>query len=184
MKLSILICTTRARAEKIKPLFVTLEKQIFRRESEVEVIIDANETDCVGKKRNNLLKLAKGKMVVFIDSDDMISPNYVTKILTCIDCCDPDCIGINGTITTNGVNERKWFISKAYSGWYEQAGIYYRTPNHISPIRRELALAAGFPEISFAEDAEFSRRIYFLLKTEVLITEPMYYYNYRDDDQK
>ena len=187
IQLSILIATTSARSEKIKPLLATLQHQVFdhKRDDRVEIIIDANETDCIGKKRNNLLSLAKGKFVVFIDSDDMISRNYVLKILVLIDCYPTlDCIGINGVITTNGQNQRKWFISKEYKRWYEADGVYYRTPNHISPVRRELALIAGFPEVSFAEDAEYSRRLLHLLKHEEIITEPMYYYNYRDDKDK
>lgn len=185
--LSILIATTSARSEKIKPLLATLQRQIFdkNKDDAVELIINANEADCIGKKRNDLLQLAKGKLVAFIDSDDMISPNYVTKILCIIDCCpDVDCIGINGVITTNGADERKWYISKEYGHWFQRGNEYFRTPNHISPIRRELALIAGFPEVSFAEDAEYSRRVLHLLKHEEQITEPMYYYNYRDDEQK
>jgi hypothetical protein len=45
-------------------------------------------------------------------------------------------------------------------------------------VRRELALQAGFPEVAFAEDYEYSMRLLPLLKTEVLITEPMYHYDY------
>ena len=187
IKLSILIATTSARSEKIKPLLAELQRQIFdrNRDNVVELIINANESDSIGKKRNDLLQMAKGQMVVFIDSDDMISRSYVTKILVIIDCCpNVDCIGINGIITTNGQNKRQWFISKDYGSWYEWDGVYYRTPNHISPIRRELALIAGFPETSFGEDAEYSRRVLHLLKNEEKITEPMYFYNYRDDEHK
>jgi glycosyltransferase involved in cell wall biosynthesis len=187
IKLSILIATTSARREKIKPLLATLQHQVFHKGkyNVVEVLVNNNETDCIGKKRNDLLQLAKGKFVSFIDSDDMISPNYVLKILTLIDCYPTlDCIGINGVITTNGADERKWYISKEYGHWFQRGNEYFRTPNHISPIRRELALIAGFPEVKFAEDAEFSRRVLHLLKHEERITEPMYFYNYRDDNEK
>lgn len=165
---------------------IQLQRQVLaeRHDHEVEVIIDHHETDNVGVKRNRLLQAARGKMVAFIDSDDMISPNYVYNVLKVLKTEVPDCIAINGIITFNGRRERKWFISKEYGHWYEYNEQYFRTPNHISPVRRELALQAGFPEISFGEDAEFSRRLLPLLKTEALITEPMYYYNYRDDEYK
>lgn len=144
----------------------------------VEVITDNSLEYNIGTKRNKLLQQATGEYIVFIDDDDHISPNYVQLIL---DACNsgPDCIGINGFITTNGHDKRKWFISKEYGHWHMGVdGTYYRTPNHISPVRRDLALQAGFPEVSFGEDAEYSRRLLPLLKTETIITEPLYFYDY------
>lgn len=181
IKLSILIATTSARNEIIKPLLAEIHRQIGKEEGDkVELIINDHETDCIGKKRNDLLAQAKGDYVAFIDSDDHIANIYISTILTEIEFISPDCIGINGIITTNGRNERKWFISKEYGRWYEENGIYYRTPNHISPVRRELALQAGFPEVRFAEDFAYSMRLLPLLKTECLITRPLYHYDYDD----
>lgn len=131
----------------------------------------------IGTKRNKLLEQAKGDYIVFADDDDSLAYNYVEKILEAIES-GPDCIGISGVITTNGKNEKPWHISKDYGHWYEANGVYYRTPNHISPVRRELALAAGFPEIQFGEDAEYSRRLLPMLKTEVKIPGILYYYRY------
>lgn len=179
IKLSLLIATTSARNEIIKPLLAEIERQMNNHFGEVELIINDHETDCIGKKRNALLQEAKGDYVSFIDSDDHISHLYINTILTEIDFIKPDCIGINGVITTNGGDERKWFISKEYGSWFTGAdGNYYRTPNHISPVRRELALKAGFPEVSFAEDYEYSMRLLPLLKTESLISTPLYHYDY------
>lgn len=144
----------------------------------VEICWDTSMFYNIGVKRNRLLNLAKGEYIVFVDDDDKISENYISEILqACVS--GADCIGINGVITTNGGDERKWFISKEYGLWFTGAdGNYYRTPNHISPVRRELALQAGFPEISFAEDYEYSMRLLPLLKTESLISIPLYHYDY------
>jgi len=174
IRLSILICTTSARNEIIKPLLESLNKQLV---PEVEVLIDNHETDNVGKKRNRLLRQAIGDYVVAIDSDDHISPNYVSLVLAAIKT-NPDCVGINGFITTNGKDKRLWYISIDYKKWFTMGSVYYRTPNHISPIRRELALKAMFPEIAFAEDHEFSVRVFPYLKTEVKIKQPIYHYDY------
>jgi len=174
LELSILICTTYARDEVIKPLLANIKAQFGYN---IELLINHNETDNVGKKRNVLLQEAKGKYVVFVDSDDEISYNYVSLI---IEACksDADCIGINGTITTNGTDERKWFISKEYGSWHFRDNIYYRTPNHISPVKRELALLAGFPEISHGEDFAYSMALLPFLKTETIIEQPIYHYRY------
>lgn len=177
MELSICICTTSTRSEIIKPLLETISKQIVGYDDMVEVLIDHHETNSVGQKRNDLLRLAKGKYVVAIDSDDEIADNYIYLVLQAIKS-DADCIGICGWITTNGHNKRDWFISKAFINWHERDYKYYRTPNHISPIKRELALKAMFPEIRFGEDFEFSMRVLPYLKTEVQIIQPIYHYKY------
>lgn len=183
MILSILIATTSARNEVIKPLLRNLRYQIAKYPDKVELIINDHETDLVGTKRNNLLKMAKGEWVVSIDSDDMVSPHYVSKILQATKT-NPDCIGISGIITTNGKDQRQWHISKEYGHWHTKNGKYLRTPNHISPIKRELALQAGFPDTSYGEDAEFSRRVLPLLKSESIVKGNIYHYQYRNDHLK
>lgn len=178
MRLSVLICTTSAREKVIQPLLKNLKHQINQYANEVEVIINDHETDIVGKKRNDLLKLANGTHVVFIDSDDQVSPHYIKLILKALRT-DPDAVGISGMITTNGRNPRKWHISKDYGlPWRTENKTYLRTPNHISPIRREIALKAKFPDIQFAEDYEFSLRVFPIIKTEVKIKGTLYYYQY------
>jgi glycosyltransferase involved in cell wall biosynthesis len=175
IELSILIATMPSRQHLLIKLISEIDSQ--RTGREIEFIYDDIMSYNIGTKRNKLLQRAKGDYIVFIDDDDEISPNYVSEILKAIES-NPDSVGINGIITTNGHNQRKWFISKEYKTWHEANGIYYRTPNHISPVRRELALQAGFPEWSFGEDAEYSRRLLPLLKTEVIISEPLYHYKF------
>lgn len=154
---------------------------MLKYEGLVELILNEHETDCVGKKRNDLLLTAKGDYVVFIDSDDNIAPSYIDSIMFVIEYENPDCIGINGHMTTNGRNPVKWYISKEYGSWHEKNGAYLRTPNHISPVKREIALKAMFPEVKFGEDHVYSMRILPFLKTESLITTPLYHYDYRND---
>lgn len=174
--LSILIATMPSRQKLFYSLLDTLN---YQKETilGVEILSDATLSYNIGIKRNSLLSRAKGEYIVFIDDDDEISPNYISQILN---ACSfkPDCIGINGTITTDGKDERQWFISKDYGKWYTHNGMYFRTPNHISPVKREIALQAGFPEIAFAEDYEYSMRLLPLLKTEYTIGEPLYKYKY------
>lgn len=148
--------------------------QYFIGEQGVEVLFNNHETDNVGKKANDLLKEAKGNYVVFIDSDDQISPNYISLIL---EACkyNADCIGISGTILHEGIT-KQWHISKDYGHWFAKDNVFYRTPNHISPVKRDIALKAMFPEIPHGEDAEYSRRILPYLQTETKITENIYFY--------
>ena len=161
-------------------LFHELEKQCEKscsRDCFFEIQYHTNERMTTGAKRDSLLHTAQGKYIVFIDDDDQISENYVALIKQAA-MSEPDCIGMRGYMTTNGADMRKWSISLAHGKWYEENGIYYRTPNHISPVKKEIALKAGFPDKSFGEDAEYSENILPLLKTEVYIDEEIYHYRF------
>ena len=142
-----------------------------------EIVVDESEAYNIGTKRNKLLQRAKGDYVWFIDVDDMIAYNAVKLVL---EACKEgsDCIGISGTITTNGKNEKQWHISKDYGSWRTENDVYLRTPNHISPVKRELTLQAGFPEISFGEDFEYSMRLIPLIKTETKVNGNIYWYRF------
>jgi glycosyltransferase involved in cell wall biosynthesis len=180
ISLSILIATMPSRINKCANMLSDLDFQLLANSclDIVEILHDISMNYNIGSKRNKLLQQAKGEYIVFIDDDDEITSNYVSLIL---DACKSgaDCIGISGIITTNGADKRQWHISKDYGSWYTGAdGTYYRTPNHISPVKRELALRVGFPEVSFAEDAEYSRRLLPLLKSEVKIEQNIYHYKF------
>jgi glycosyltransferase involved in cell wall biosynthesis len=174
IKLSILIPSISRHTAHLDALIQMISPQITK---QVEVITDSSEGYNIGIKRNKLLQLATGEYVVFIDSDDRISPKYVELILKATEN-NPDCVGISGYMTTNGANMEQWHISMDYGYWRKENGVYLRTPNHISPVRRELALQAGFPEVTSGEDAEYSRRLFPLLKTENKIPGNIYHYDY------
>lgn len=148
---------------------------------EVEVIVNVDDGQLsIGDKRNALLKEATGDYIAFIDDDDMVRTTYVPNILTAI-LTDPDCVGIEGIMTTNGSTSGRLFIhSLRYHIWFEDNGIYYRNPNHLSPVKRELALKTGFPGINHGEDHDYSRRLLPLLNTECYIKGPIYHYDYRE----
>lgn len=161
------------RDNNLEVLLCSLRPQIT---DEVELVIDSSTDYNIGVKRNKLLSLATGEYIVFVDDDDHISPKYVEKILEA--ATGEDCIGISGIITTNGADKRQWYISKEFGSWFEKDMVYYRTPNHISPVRRELALQAGFPEIAHGEDFEYSMRLLPLLKTENIVKGNIYHYDF------
>lgn len=181
--LSILVPVTSSRKEAYQPLRSEIIRQISRTDGKAELIENWNEHLNVGAKRNLLLKDSKGKYVVFIDSDDHISSDYVEKILEASKE-NKDCIGIHGWITTNGRKSQDWYISKDYGKWYTQDNVHYRTPNHISPVKRSIAMQAMFPEVKFGEDYEYSMRILPLLKTEAQVEGKIYHYDYWKKNKK
>lgn len=148
---------------------------------EVEVLayID-NREKTTGYKRNILLERAKGQFVVFVDDDDKLANNYVKLIVDIIkNNPELDCVGIRGQYSEDGKKPEPFETSLSHN-WEKRAGWYYRTINHISPIKREHALAVKFPDKTIGEDYEYTMALKKtgLLKNEVVIKTPIYFYNF------
>ena len=175
-KLSILICTLERRKRYFDRLMQWLTPQLT---DEVEVIHLSDVGDIsIGAKRNALVKMATGLYSAFIDDDDIVSTDYVAKVMQATNK-HPDCIGMEGIITTDGNNPKKFIHSLRYRHWFERRGVYYRNPNHLNPIKREIVMLEPFPEINMGEDAEFSKSVLKHLKSEIYIEGPIYYYEFR-----
>lgn len=141
----------------------------------LEILTDSSMAYNIGTKRNKLLQQARGEYVVFCDDDDLVTPDYVGKIFSGMGA---DCIGISGIMTVDGRDLRQWHISREYGSWHEKDGVFLRTPNHISPVRREIALKVGFPDIEHGEDYAYSMGLLPLLKTENKVEGNIYHYKY------
>jgi glycosyltransferase involved in cell wall biosynthesis len=169
---------------------------------EVEVIVHeelANKDGgpTIGENRQALLESATGDYVCFIDDDDFVTEDYVAQILKAIDTpapginqpdtesqedyrkrAQPDCIGIKGHYYDSPGREipQLMFHSKRFEKWAAMLPVFERTPNHINPARRELALQVGYQDLMAGEDHKYSNRLHPLLKTEVMIEKPIYIY--------
>ena len=165
-------------------LLAELNRQIIENgyEKDVEILVDDDDKKFLGTKRKEMLSKAQGLFTCAIDDDDWISENYVRLIVEAIkNNPTVDNLKINGIITIDGENPKKWIISCHFEDWFEEEGVYYRTPNHICPIKTELVRIAGFDEVAWGEDYPFSQRIKPLVKSEVEIEEPLYFYQYSVD---
>ncbi len=174
IQLSILICSLAQREESLLRLLDVLEKQST---DKIEIIVETDNGEiATGTKRNNLLRKARGEYVCFVDDDDMVSEDYVSKILVALKS-KPDCCSIEGEIHQGKRNRKRLFFhSMKYREWYEENHIYYRSPNHLNPVRIQLALKIGFPDENVGEDIWYSKRLLSLLKTEVVIKGIIYFY--------
>jgi glycosyltransferase involved in cell wall biosynthesis len=142
-----------------------------------EIIIDDTPDISIGAKRNILLNKAKGKYVVFIDDDDLISSDYFVQICNGIEK-EVDCCSLIGKYYENGKYIADFKHSIVNSSYSEKDGVYLRPPNHLNVIRSEIAKKFKFPEKNIGEDTDWAMMIAEskFLKTEHEVREPIYYY--------
>lgn len=149
--------------------------------SDIEILINTNEHNTIGKKRNELLDKAKGKYVCFFDDDDQPGKNYIFTLMRGIEE-DPDCISLRGIMTTDGQNPELFEHSIKYSSWKTTDNTikYERNPNHLNCIRASIAKQFAFPEINHGEDHKWSQKLQEsgLLKKEYYTEEILYHYKY------
>jgi len=184
MELSILICTITGREKPLNELLEILNNQ---KNEKVEILLNKdNREKTVGKKRNELINQSKGRYVCFIDDDDIVSDDYINKILYSIKKSNPDVVGLELDYLVNGVKKGRAYHSLQYKSWYEEINKempnqmkYYRNPNHLNPVKIEIAKKVMFPEVNFREDYDYSMRMLPHLKTEEYITGPIYTYQFK-----
>lgn len=183
--LSILVPTLTRRAPLFERVAGALRRQIagngLTGQVELLALCDDGETP-TGTKRNRLLAQARGAFVVFVDDDDEVSPRYVPLICAAIARRpDIDCIGIRGVIRFQGKHPREFVHSLRYRDYSSAGGIYTRPPYHLNPMRREIAAACRFRDVSYSEDIDWALQIRErgLLCEEEFIDEVLYYYHSR-----
>jgi len=186
--LSILICGLEERVEQHNALCQAIREMASDQPVEVLSHIDNREMP-TGEKRNKLMERAQGEYIAFVDDDDSVSSDYIDSICAAL-ATRPDAVGIEGviiyippTISVDGstIAQAPFIHSIECGGWYAGGdGVFYRTPNHLNPVRRDIALSVRFnPFLYVGEDSDYSKRLAPRLKTEVMIdTGPIYFYKY------
>jgi hypothetical protein len=186
MILSILIPTLSDRKHFLDDMLKNISFQLNKLEAwdKVEVLTDDRGRHVTtGVKRNSLLEKSNGKYVWFVDDDDSIYDYSIEYILKACEK-NPDVIGINGIMTTDGNNQIDWEIriGHPYKAVQRNGKEYYlRHPNHITPMKREHAIKVKFPDKTVFEDYEWAKAINDAkyLKTQEIINKPMYHYKCR-----
>jgi glycosyltransferase involved in cell wall biosynthesis len=166
-------------------LYAQIEK-IVTDKGRIEVIpLVTSGNMRLGTARNILLSKSRGEYVCFMDDDDLVPNYYVRKILEEIAKSHPDVIGIRGEVISMVDDARReFYFSKEYHEHFTLPSsghvgeVYYRNITPLCPIRRELAIAASYDDITMFDDNRYSDRLVPLLitKKETRIQAVMYYY--------
>src|SRR3990167_333771 len=182
--LSILICTHPGREESFTKLVTELGRQLHEihlfEYDNIDILSDDDPHKTIGRKRNDLIARVNTKYFCFIDSDDMISRDYLKKIYAALCARYPDCCSLTGVITWDGENPELFEHSTKYLEYRTNevtAPIRYeRYPNHLNVIKTEIGKQFKFPEINHGEDKAWAYLIHEsgLLKTEAKIDGLIY----------
>ena len=136
-----------------------------------------NKKRSVGLKRQNLLDLARGEYLVFIDDDDTISDDYVSEILKAlyknpaVDCVvfDIICTGYETTL----------YCKYGIEYEYQRFGNQWRgKPAHTMVYKSSIAKKHLFSDVVFEEDKDWVIRACMDIRNQVRINKVLYYYKY------
>lgn len=176
-KLSVLIPSLHERHKELHELVKSINQQrSTQNDVEILSIVD-DRSMTTGKKRNYLLHMSSGQYVCFIDDDDDISHDYISQIVRNANS-NTDCFSLNGEIIFSDGYSRKFYHSLKYDKWVDDHTnkVYYRSPNHLNAIRRDIAIQSVFPDIVIGEDRIYSANIRPKLKTQIDLIGTNYFY--------
>jgi len=107
IKLSILILSIPSRFDIVRPLIDKLMTQIGDRE-DVEILsLMDNKSLHIWEKRNELMRIARGTHMTWLDDDDDVADNYVDKLTEAIDVNpNADVISFDQMCYLNGVEAK------------------------------------------------------------------------------
>ncbi len=183
IKLSILILSIPTRFGIVKPLFDKLITQIGDRE-DVEILsLMDNKSLHIYEKRNELLKIARGSHIAWLDDDDDVADDYVQVITEAIkDKPFTDVISFNQTCYLEG---KKALVFAAIEHphqpvlWDPQVNKYkdtLRRPWHWCVWKTSLATSEPFKEAYDAggqscEDIDWLERLYPKVKDSLYLKD-------------
>jgi len=184
IKFSVLIPSIFERLAMAKKLHKRLEKLHGGREDIEVLMFTDNKKRSIGKKREDLVGLARGKYLAFVDDDDNVSDKYFESIMQVIDRGgDNDLIIINTTASIEGkefkVNVGLNFPNEQVKG--DGKGGFKdirRKPFHVCVWKSDLAKTEGFPDKNYSEDWEWCEKLLPKVKYHVKIDEYLHKYHY------
>jgi hypothetical protein len=112
---------------------------------------DTRGARTVGEKRDDLVRLARGEYLAFVDDDDDISDDYIRWLLAAAQS-KPDVITFRQSVTYCGqFGEVVFGLGNANDPFTPNATTK-RAPWHVCAFRSEIAKRHHFPHTNYGED--------------------------------
>lgn len=177
MKLSILTPSIPSRADRLAKLCDAISEQIGDLPVEHLVLID-NKRRTIGEKRDNLLRIANGEYIAFVDDDDAILTGYVRELLYSIEN-RPDVITFEQNAYFDGVKFRVDFRHGQPNNELLPDVLNTRAAWHVCAWKRSIALRSRFPWIQYGEDWAWAEPLNALELKEEHISKVLHEYHFR-----
>lgn len=177
--LAILIPTTPDRRLLLDRVVAQLDEQRAGHNC-IVILNEDNFEKTTGRKRNELLDAAmerNASHVAFVDSDDLIGPNYIQRTMEGVNG-DYDCCELWGQYYENGRQLNPFHHSVIHDHWWHDNQFYYRNPNHLNTVKLSLIKDIRYEDITIGEDGRWSEAVQRagVLKREYPIKEIIYHY--------
>lgn len=181
IKLSILIMTVPSRLEYFYPRIMKQVLSQTEKYDNIEVLgFFDNKKRSVGTKRQDMLDLARGEYLVFIDDDDRITDDYVDSIIGVLkNNSKVDCIVFNSICCIENSSLKKlckYGIEYSYgdiNGGLEWRGL----PAHTMVWKSEIAKKHRYSNMERHEDVDWVKRAVKDIKKQIRIDRVLYYYD-------
>ena len=186
--LAILVVTLVRRRQFFARLMRRLEPQLSNRVA-VYTLEDGG-AEKIGEKRQRMIESVTEPYCCFIDDDDLVATSYCADILGALDT-DPDVVGFRLRYFEDGILRGRSITSVTAKKWetiHRPDGMQFhlRTPNHLNPVRREMAQSVGYKPMMAGEDADYSFRLFKMYPNmrEAFIDKFLYTYFYRSPQKR
>lgn len=183
IKLSILICTVPGRLDLLATLLRNIQFQIQTLPVEY-VYLGDNKRRTIGQKRNELLSLAQGDWITFIDDDDHYHEGAIETIVEAINRNPTkQVIVYRGTQKTDGAHDLPFRFEHRFTKNHrriEDAEFRAMVPNHLCTWKAELARKESFENISLSEDHQWAdkMRAHYTEADQVILKRAIYHYEF------
>jgi len=182
IKLSILVATIPNRINNYYQMMMNNLIEQVKAYDDVELIsFFDNKKRTIGRKRNDMVKLAQGEYIVFIDDDDRVSPEYVKEIMTALyENPNTDCVVFDVLSSTNGGIPVYSKYGIEYNFGYVQIDnrLEWRSlPTHIMVYKSEICKKYGFGDVASVEDTDFIIKAFREIKEQTRINKILYFYD-------
>lgn len=186
-RLSLLICSVPSRIQDLAKLLAEIDRQIAGRAGVEVIVLMDNRQMSVGRKRQELLRMARGEFITYIDDDDWIAPDYVEVLMEILDNPDrppfyPDVICPEVRVSIDG--EQHGIVEMSCEYAREGPLNEYRPPRTCRPPHelaiwsRAVALQSEFPNLSYGEDFDWARKLWPMVQTELKISKALYWWRH------
>jgi len=181
--LSILTPAIPERLNKLHRLGELLEPQLSAFPHSVEwlALVDPRGQRTIGEKRDELVQLARGQFIAFVDDDDFVQPHYVASLVEAISeivaNSEPvDVVTFRQEAIWCGLRSEVRFNLRAGNEAFQPGGVTQRAAWHVCAWRSTLAKRFHFEASNYGEDWGWARHLNLDARSERHIPDTLHTY--------